>query len=107
MYYIFFFFLKGVLENFKGKDGGFLNLYNQLNEEIETILNLFRASLIGFHGEEVMEETKLFSITYLKQVLPKIDSSNLSREVPNAYAMIICISKYVSCFSLTMLDYFL
>ncbi|GLJ09977.1 hypothetical protein SUGI_0119460 [Cryptomeria japonica] len=71
----------GVLENFKGKDGQFLSSYSQSNKEIKTILNLFRVSLIAFHGEKIMEEAKAFATRYLEQVLPKINGSNLSREI--------------------------
>ncbi|GLJ09980.1 hypothetical protein SUGI_0119560 [Cryptomeria japonica] len=71
----------GVLENFKGKDDQFLSSYNQSNKEIKTILNLFRASLIAFHGQKVMEEAKVFATRYLKQVLPKINDLSLSQEI--------------------------
>nr|WBO26428.1 beta-pinene synthase [Taiwania cryptomerioides] len=70
-----------VLESFKGKDGQLLNSSTQSQEEIKSIMNLFRASLIAFPKEKVMDEAKSFSTLYLKQALQKIDNSNLSREI--------------------------
>ncbi|GLJ09968.1 hypothetical protein SUGI_0119290 [Cryptomeria japonica] len=69
------------LESFKGKDGKFLKSSTQSKEEIQSIINLFRASLIAFPNEKVMDEAKSFSTKYLKQALQNIDDSNLSREI--------------------------
>nr|QHZ00922.1 terpene synthase 15 [Taiwania cryptomerioides]WBO26430.1 linalool synthase [Taiwania cryptomerioides] len=71
----------GVLENFKGKDGQFLSSNSQSNQDVKIMLNLFRASLIAFPGEKVMEEAKVFATTYLKQAMTNIEDANLSQEI--------------------------
>lgn len=45
------------------------------------MVNLYRASLIAFPGEKVMEEAESFSEKYLKETLQKIPDCSLSREV--------------------------
>nr|C3RSF5.1 RecName: Full=Alpha pinene synthase, chloroplastic; Short=Cf-Pin; Flags: Precursor [Chamaecyparis formosensis]ABW80964.1 alpha pinene synthase [Chamaecyparis formosensis] len=71
-----------VLQQFVLRDGPFLDSNNQPNEDdIKNILNLFRGSLIAFPGENVLDDAKSFTMTYLKQVLPKISNLNLSREI--------------------------
>jgi hypothetical protein len=70
-----------VLESFKDQKGQFTCSTIQTEEEIRGVLNLFRASLIAFPGEIVMEEAEIFSTMYLKEALQKIPVSNLSQEV--------------------------
>ncbi|GLJ05752.1 hypothetical protein SUGI_0024540 [Cryptomeria japonica] len=72
-----------VLRHFKGNDGQFLCPSTQSEEEkIGSILNLYRASLIAFPGENIMDEAKAFATTYLNQALQRTDiSSILSREI--------------------------
>lgn len=70
-----------VLENFKNKTGQFFfceGNYDNLNvirDEyvMRSILNLLRASSVAFPGEKVMEEAKIFSSIYLKQLLQEFD----------------------------------
>eukprot|EP00253_Pinus_taeda_P016335 PITA_16335 len=45
------------------------------------MVNLYRASLIAFPGEEVMEEAESFSEKYLTETLQKIPDCSLSREI--------------------------
>lgn len=77
-----------MLETFKEKDGHFLSSYSQENEDINTILNLYRASLIAFPGEKIMEEAKVFATKYLKQAMRQSKDPNLSKEVFNVYIYI-------------------
>ncbi|GLJ05737.1 hypothetical protein SUGI_0024240 [Cryptomeria japonica] len=72
-----------VLEQFKEKDGQFIRSTSQTEEEIKSIVNLFRASLISFPEETIMDEAKAFSTMYLNQVLEKTDiiSANLLQEI--------------------------
>uniref|UniRef100_A0A0D6QR21 Uncharacterized protein n=1 Tax=Araucaria cunninghamii TaxID=56994 RepID=A0A0D6QR21_ARACU len=70
-----------VLEHFKGMDGQFLSFTNDIQKEIKCFLNLYRASLIAFPGEKVLDEAKAFTTTYLKEALKKIERSSLSREI--------------------------
>ncbi|KAH9326692.1 hypothetical protein KI387_006870, partial [Taxus chinensis] len=71
-----------VLEKFKAKNGGFLCSTTQPEEMIKSFLNLFRASLIVFPNENVMEEAKSFATAYLNQALHKTDiGSSLSQEI--------------------------
>nr|Q9M7D0.1 RecName: Full=Terpinolene synthase, chloroplastic; AltName: Full=Aggteo; Flags: Precursor [Abies grandis]AAF61454.1 terpinolene synthase [Abies grandis] len=72
-----------VLEHFKEEKekGQFVCSAIQTEEEIKSVLNLFRASLIAFPGEKVMEEAEIFSKIYLKEALQNIAVSSLSREI--------------------------
>ncbi|GLJ35262.1 hypothetical protein SUGI_0709600 [Cryptomeria japonica] len=71
-----------MLQQFIPKDKNLMHLNSESNEEeIKSILNLFRASLIAFPGEKAMDGAKSFSTTYLKQALPNINNLNLSREI--------------------------
>nr|R9QMR4.1 RecName: Full=(-)-beta-phellandrene synthase 1, chloroplastic; AltName: Full=Terpene synthase (-)betaphell1; Short=PcTPS-(-)betaphell1; Flags: Precursor [Pinus contorta]AFU73853.1 (-)-beta-phellandrene synthase [Pinus contorta] len=70
-----------VLENFKDHNGQFTCSGIQTEGEIRGVLNLFRASLIAFPGEKVMEEAEIFSTMYLKHALQKIAVSSLSQEI--------------------------
>ncbi|GLJ35267.1 hypothetical protein SUGI_0709720 [Cryptomeria japonica] len=71
-----------MLQQFIREEGQLLHFNSQSNEEeIKGILNLFRASLIAFPGEKVLDDAKSFTTTYLQQVLPRISNLNLSREI--------------------------
>ncbi|GLJ05738.1 hypothetical protein SUGI_0024250 [Cryptomeria japonica] len=72
-----------MLEQFKDKEGQFLGCTSQSEEEIKSVLNLFRGSLIAFPEEKIMDEAKAFSTMYLNQVLQKthILSASLSQEI--------------------------
>lgn len=74
-----------VFEQFKDQKGQFARFTsNHTERKIRSVLNLFRASLIGFPGEKVMEEAEVFSATYLKEALQTIPVSGLSREIEYA-----------------------
>ncbi|XP_057860191.2 delta-selinene-like synthase, chloroplastic [Cryptomeria japonica] len=68
-----------VLENFKDKNGQFFfsgenkDDDENKNEEhvMRSMLNLLRSSSVAFTGETIMEEAKLFSSAYLKQIIEK------------------------------------
>eukprot|EP00253_Pinus_taeda_P014647 PITA_14647 len=70
-----------VLEVFKDQNGKFANA--QTEAEIRGILNLFRASLLAFPGEKVLEEAQIFCTSYLKEALKTVPISNgsLSGEI--------------------------
>jgi len=72
-----------VFQDFKDQEGQFASsaIGSDTHKQIRSVLNLFRASLITFPGENVMEEAEKFSATYLKEALQRIPSSSLSREV--------------------------
>eukprot|EP00253_Pinus_taeda_P000723 PITA_00723 len=70
-----------VLEHLKDHNGQFTCSAIQTEGEIGSVLNLFRASLIAFPGENVMEEAEIFSTKYLNDALQKIASSSLSQEI--------------------------
>ena len=74
-------FISDVLKVFQTQKGEFACSAIQIEEEIKSILNLLRASLIAFPGEKVMEEAQIFATTYLIEALQKIQVSSLSREV--------------------------
>jgi len=73
-----------VLEHFKDQKGQFACSAIQTEGEIRSVLNLFRASLISFPGEKVMEEAEIFSAMYLKEALQNIPVSSLSRQIEYA-----------------------
>jgi len=70
-----------VLNLFKDQNGQFACSPSQTEEEIRSVLNLYRASLIAFPGEKVMEEAEIFSAKYLEEALQKISVSSLSQEI--------------------------
>jgi len=70
-----------VLKHFKDQNGQFACSPSEAEGELRSIVNLYRASLIAFPGEKVMEEAEIFSTKYLKEALQKIPVSSLSREV--------------------------
>lgn len=70
-----------VLKVFQGQNGQFVCSPSHTEEEIRSVLNLYRASLIAFPGEKVMGEAEIFSSTYLKEALQKPPVSSLSREI--------------------------
>nr|AFJ73582.1 2-methyl-3-buten-2-ol synthase [Picea abies] len=70
-----------VLEQFKDQNGQFACSAIQTEGEIKKVLNLFRASLIAFPGEKVLEEAEIFSTIYLKEALLKIPVCSFSREI--------------------------
>lgn len=75
-------FMADVLEHFKGENGEFLSsAAGKSQKEINSILNLYRASFIAFPEEKVMDEAKAFSTKYLKDALHDISNPTLSREV--------------------------
>ncbi|GLJ09984.1 hypothetical protein SUGI_0119640 [Cryptomeria japonica] len=71
----------GMLLQFKDNDGQFLCSNTLSNEELRSILNLYRASLIAFPKEQDLDDAKAFSTKYLKQVLPNINNTNISKEI--------------------------
>nr|ABY65904.1 alpha-pinene synthase [Pinus tabuliformis] len=70
-----------VLNHFKNQGGQFACTLKRTEDQIRTVLNLYRASLIAFPGEKVMDEAETFSVKYLEEALQKIPVSSLSREI--------------------------
>nr|UNY86181.1 alpha-pinene synthase [Pinus armandii] len=70
-----------VLNHFKDQSGKFASAWNQTEDGIRAVLNLYRASLISFPGEKVMDEAETFSAKYLKEALQNIPVCSLSREI--------------------------
>jgi len=69
---------------FKDQNGQFACSANTQTEgEMRGVLNLFRASLVAFPGEKVMEDAEIFSTTYLKEALKTVPicSGSLSGEI--------------------------
>ena len=77
--------MSDVLEQFKTQQGRFSCSANPRECDIRSVLNLFRASLIAFPGEKVMEEAEILSTIYLEEILQTIPVSGLSREVRQQY----------------------
>lgn len=70
-----------VLEQFKDQKGQFACSSIETEGEIRSVLNLFRASLIAFPNEKVMDDAKIFCTTYLKEAVQRIPVSSLSRQI--------------------------
>ncbi|GLJ09965.1 hypothetical protein SUGI_0119250 [Cryptomeria japonica] len=51
------------------------------NEEIRSILNLFRASLISFPQDQAINDVKSFATSYLKETLQIVNDTGISREI--------------------------
>jgi len=84
-----FYFISDVLEVFKDQNGKFAGCSANVETEAEMrgILSLFRASLVAFPGEKVLEEAQIFCTSYLQEALKTVPISNdsLSREVRQRY----------------------
>nr|Q20HU7.1 RecName: Full=(-)-limonene synthase, chloroplastic; Short=PsTPS-Lim; Flags: Precursor [Picea sitchensis]ABA86248.1 (-)-limonene synthase [Picea sitchensis] len=74
-----------VLKVFEDQNGQFACSPSKTEGEIRSALNLYRASLIAFPGEKVMEDAEIFSSRYLKEAVQKIPDCSLSQEI--AYAL--------------------
>eukprot|EP01018_Ginkgo_biloba_P025771 Gb_19685 [translate_table: standard] len=76
-----------VLQNFRDENGHFNCCHGSEakgdgDEIIRSMLNLFRASLVAFEGEKVMDEAKFFTVNVLKQVAAKRDDQvSVSRSI--------------------------
>lgn len=73
--------MSGVLEHFKDEKGQFASSSIQTEGEMRSILNLFRASLVALPNEKILEDAEIFCTIYLKESLPRIPVSSLSRQV--------------------------
>ena len=74
---------KDVLNNFKDNKGQFI-LRGDEQHMMTSMINLLRASSISFLGEAVMEDAKVFSSAYIRQLLEKsqdIKHNSFLREV--------------------------
>lgn len=71
----------GVLEHFKDEMGQFASSSIQTEGKMRSILNLFRASLVAFPNEKILEDAEIFCTIYLKESLPRIPVSSLSRQI--------------------------
>ena len=69
------------MEQFEDDKGQFVCSAIKTEAEIRTVLNLFRASLISFPEDKIMDEAEIFSAIYLKEAVKKIPVLSLSREV--------------------------
>ena len=81
---------------------------SQTEGEIRSVLNLYRASLVAFPGEKVMEEAQIFSSAYLKEALQKILVSSLSREVSSTHIFLtfVCFTMwycYIMCSTVSII----
>nr|BAF43701.1 putative sesquiterpene synthase [Cycas taitungensis] len=82
-----------VFEKFKEESGLFRCWAGQIShvKEVESMLSLYRASQIAFPGEDVLDEAKSFTTTYLTKALQnseacrmRNDKQNLGHEVKYA-----------------------
>ncbi|XP_014513051.1 isoprene synthase, chloroplastic-like [Vigna radiata var. radiata] len=69
-----------VFKRFKDK-GGFSV---ELKDDVQGLLSLYEASYLGFEGENLLDEARLFSITQLKQILEEGVNSKVEEQVNHA-----------------------
>ena len=81
---------------FEDQNGQFACSPSKTEGEIRSALNLYRAPLIAFPGEKVMEEAQIFSSAYLKEALQNIPVSRLSREVGSTHIFLtfVCFTMW-------------
>jgi len=80
--------LSAVFESFKDSNGHLFCSAAQFNKDIASILSLYRASELAFPGENILDEAKSFTSTFLKEALEKTKiftawnkKQNISEEV--------------------------
>ncbi|OMO55306.1 hypothetical protein CCACVL1_27317 [Corchorus capsularis] len=66
-----FFVNLDVFNKFTDNDGKFKD---SLREDVAGLMSLYEASFLGLHGEEVLEEAKIFSTKHLKLVMGKLEN---------------------------------
>ncbi|CAJ1977811.1 unnamed protein product [Sphenostylis stenocarpa] len=70
-----------VFKNFKDKEGGF---DIELKNDVQGLLSLYEASYLGFEGENLLDEARLFSTTQLKSNLKEGVNTKLAEQVSHA-----------------------
>jgi len=91
-------FISEVLKVFEEENGQFACSPSQTEGEIISFLDLYRASLIAFPGEKVMEKAQIFSSRYLKEAVQKTPVSSLSREVSSTdITYLLILTSYPFC----------
>jgi hypothetical protein len=60
-----------VFDKFRSSDGRFVD---SLSSDMEGLLSLYEASHLGMHGQNTLEEARLFSVQNLKSLMRKLDS---------------------------------
>jgi hypothetical protein len=78
-----------VFDKFRSSDGRFMD---SLSSDTEGLLSLYEASHLGMHGQNTLEEARLFSVQNLKSLMRKMDSDSAeqvrqSLEIPLYWRM--------------------
>jgi hypothetical protein len=78
-----------VFDKFRSSDGRFMD---SLSSDMEGLLSLYEASHLGMHGQNTLEEARLFSVQNLKSLMEKLDSDSAeqvrqSLEIPLYWRM--------------------
>jgi hypothetical protein len=78
-----------VFDKFRSSDGRFMD---SLSSDTEGLLSLYEASHLGMHGQNTLEEARLFSVQNLKSLMRKLDSDSAeqvrqSLEIPLYWRM--------------------
>lgn len=91
-----------MFEHFKDQMGQFTASANDTELQTRSFFNLFRASLIAFPEEKVLEEARKLAAAYLKAALQTLPVSGLSRELRQQYlySHICLFTSYNLCFYL-------
>nr|QIQ56004.1 8,9-dihydroserrulat-14-ene synthase 22 [Eremophila drummondii] len=71
----------GIFGRFKGKDGKF---EKALTSDVDGLLNLYEASYLRYHGEDILEEATVFTTHYLNEAKPQILDPYLQAKVTRA-----------------------
>jgi hypothetical protein len=62
-----------VFDKFRSSDGRFMD---SLSSDVEGLLSLYEASHLGMHGQNTLEEARLFSVQNLKSLMGKLDTDS-------------------------------
>ncbi|KAE8075769.1 hypothetical protein FH972_014457 [Carpinus fangiana] len=78
-----------VFDKFRSSDGRFMD---SLSSDMGGLLSLYEASHLGMHGQNTLEEARLFSVQNLKSLMRKLDSDSAeqvrqSLEIPLYWRM--------------------
>jgi hypothetical protein len=66
-----------VFDKFRSHNGRFMD---SLSSDMEGLLSLYEASHLAMHGENTLEEGRIFSIKNLKSLMGKLDNDSVTSE---------------------------
>lgn len=71
-----------VFKQFMDHDGNFKQAL--INDDVQGLLNLYEASHMRMHGEDILEKALTFTTTHLESILPNLNDNSLKDQVIEA-----------------------